>query len=209
MRAFGLRDRVYVGLKWLQFVTVVTGALISASAQFKTDPTHVVWHGIVTTVQSWAWLVPWCGFVAIVAEPVSKAIGPPWLRDSLNAILVQTHEIVFSDVTSHPKHHHRVTLFKRGWKFRYWPWGWGRWPWVGWLSPIARSSHTTQKANVCFIAPDDDPDKAEGVAGMAWSRQAVVSTGLLPGVTLHSDPKEIEAHATNTYVKPEWVMTND
>ena len=80
----------------------------------------------------------------------------------------------FSGLSKEPRDENRVTLFKRvhycwrmkhrGWFF--WPYGFGRWPWSGWLVVIQRSGHATQDTGTAFLAPDD-AHNAVGIAGKA------------------------------------------
>lgn len=78
----------------------------------------------------------------------------------------------------HPAHMHRVTLFRHcKWVLRR------RFldhlPRTGWLKIIERSGHTTRNSRTVFFAPDD-PDRAEGVAGIAWAWNTVVFKEHLP-----------------------------
>lgn len=83
---------------------------------------------------------------------------------------------VFRDIPENEPHdYNRVTVFRhhkllwRVYPFRGIgnPWGWGRWPWSGWLAVAYRSGHVTQAGGAIFLAPDD-PNDTEGVAGMGW-----------------------------------------
>lgn len=85
---------------------------------------------------------------------------------------------------------HRVTLFK------YKSWSFARtltpsglkslcknrvWPWSGWLVPVVRSGHTGKRTKIVFSAPDSGR-KAEGLAGLCWSSDAVVHEAKLPNI---------------------------
>jgi hypothetical protein len=83
-------------------------------------------------------------------------------------------------------HRIRVTLFKRSrWVFRI---RFLKRPGWGWLKIVERSGHTSQNSRTVFFAPND-PDRAEGVAGLAWAWNTVVIREDLPDVKSGS-PKE-------------------
>lgn len=102
-----------------------------------------------------------------------------------------------------PAHLHRTTLFKHcGWVFRrraLWP------PSRGWLKVVERSGHTTRNSRTVFFAPND-PDKAEGVAGLAWAWNQVVFREDLPDVRSGPTPKEVlERYATDSNTALDYV----
>ncbi|QDU42697.1 hypothetical protein Mal52_11640 [Symmachiella dynata] len=83
----------------------------------------------------------------------------------------------------------RVTIFKHyRWVWSVSPrrlwyrrWGKGRFPGSGWLVLLHRSGHTTQTSSTMFLAPDDSPQYAEGVAGQAW-RGTTIRVRSLPNL---------------------------
>ena len=78
-----------------------------------------------------------------------------------------------------PVHLHRVTLFKRcHWVFRA---AFFKKPRFGWLKIIERSGHTMRNSRTVFYAPND-PDKAEGIAGIAWASSTIIYKEELPDV---------------------------
>ena len=131
-----------------------------------------------------------------------RLIGPPWAWDAVRNFLDRFQEYLFEQ--EGPKHHHRVTLFKRT-RFR---WSLCRWPWSGWLVPIARSGHATQKTSTAFLAPDK-ADLAEGVAGQAWVRDESVVVSDLPNIGGNNpSDKNLDRYAVRTWVSKRWLRRN-
>lgn len=147
--------------------------------------------------QEWTWvalltLAP----LGAIARVCAEKLGTPWAVRAVEAILEELREHIFTDQCLHePQHHHRVTLFKHV-KCIWWTYPWrGRGkPCSGWLKPVARSGHTTQRTNTVFLAPDM-ADNAEGVAGVTWTKMATVRISNLPAIRAPED-----AHAA-TYVE--------
>ena len=78
-----------------------------------------------------------------------------------------------------PVHLHRVTLFKRSrWVARI---TFFKKPRFGWLKIIESSGHTMRNSKTVFYAPND-PDNAEGIAGIAWASNTIIYKEELPDV---------------------------
>ena len=108
-------------------------------------------------------------------------------------------------------HHHRATLFRHQWywwpipwRSRFWPWGCGRWPGSGWLVPIVRSGHTTQRSRTVFLAPDD-ADNVEGVAGAVWASDKEVTVECGKIIDQSATDVEIDSYANKTKVTSAWI----
>jgi hypothetical protein len=155
------------------------------------------------------WLAPLLTLCIGLVAFVKKEIGDPWIWESIKHALDQMQEYAFEEQNVGGRHRNRVTLFKRV------KWKWStekgsnkifkvRKPWGGWLVPIARSGHVTQKASVIFRA-SDDPNEAEGVAGQAWVLNAVVVRENLPNVNCRCTDDEITEYARKTWVSVEWL----
>ena len=145
---------------------------------------------------------------------VCRILGPPQTWKIARSHLDRFQQHVFQDEGGLLQEH-RVTLFKWvkwklwmwPWRGRYWPWGsWGTWPWSGWLVPVVRSRHTTQKSSTVFLAPDD-ASLAEGVAGRAWGTGEVVVVNDLPDLSKQGTDGQIRTYADSTWVTTEWVRT--
>ncbi len=109
----------------------------------------------------------WCREKSPESEVVERVIG-----DALEKFRSAVFGAIPEDV---PDDHIRVTLFKhyklffmvRPFRGFLIPWGWGRYPWSGWLAVAYRTGHVAQTGGAIFLAPDD-AQHSEGVAGMAW-----------------------------------------
>lgn len=204
------RARLYRGLfriqVWAVGVSAAVGLLLKAPAE-KIPDWFAVGAALVRWFQSEAWwIIPGCAVVLGVARAGRTKLGEPWAWEGIQDILgkIRAH-VVKSDG---PVHHHRVTLFKKvqwcWWPNSrpkvWWPWGSGNGPSSGWLISVARSDATILN-RVVFLAPDRQPDMAEGVAGQAWClRRRSVWVSDLPAVTTQSPDADLEAYAAKTFI---------
>ncbi|NUQ01148.1 MAG: GAF domain-containing protein [Armatimonadetes bacterium] len=167
----------------------------------------------------------------MAAEALRARIGEPvtWrgVQETLDAVRDQIFE------KGQPAHQNRATLFRfvnwcwvmphcldpertlwrllkpTGKAWKPWTWRWScaeyRWPWSGWLVPVARSGHLTQKTKTRFLAPDDG--QAEGVAGYAWTTKETVTICNLPDLNDESriDDNAVETYAAQTHTSVDWV----
>lgn len=102
--------------------------------------------------------------------------GDKVIWETLQSQIDILQSIAFPDHANELNDHHRVTLFR----YKKWCWNrlfnlksWNR-PWSGWLVPVIRSGHTGKGTKVVFLAPDSGSD-AEGIAGLCWSSDAIIS----------------------------------
>lgn len=146
-----------------------------------------------------------------------SVIGPPWVWATIHSILNEFREHAFrAETTGDPLHYHRVTLFKHvrmkwwlsheSWRSRFWPWGKGRYPWSGWLVPVARSGHTTKSSSTVFLAPDD-ADHAEGVAGKTWALNSTLPVSKLPNLQDSPNQEQIADYSRRTFASEDWLRT--
>jgi hypothetical protein len=193
--------------------TVAVGAIL------KTEPQRWEWapplhDGFAwVQVQAW-WLLLVIGIVGGIGKYSSSIAGPPWVWESVQMVLDRFRREAFRRAEEDAIHQHRVTLFKKTnwlwwvWPPRgaccWWPWGAGRGPRSGWLVPIVRSGFTTQRTNTVFLAPDD-ADNAEGVAGVAWSKQKVYPISKLPDLLADPSPAAIAEYARQAKVSENWI----
>lgn len=134
--------------------------------------------GWIIYIQGVTWILLLAAAVLLVIVRFAKGkVGDRWIVEMVRDVLTRLRDAAVSrDCRQDPLHYHRVTLFR----YRQLWWRcWRRWPWTGWLIPIARSAHTTQRVKSVFRVPDD-ADNAEGIAGMAWTSQAAVVVSDLP-----------------------------
>lgn len=163
-------------------------------------------------VQSEAWwLLLLLSGIAGSSKIICSHIGAPWVWRTVQTTMDELYKHAFRS-NADPSHHHRVTLFKHKlcrlrispWRLVYWPWGRGRGPCSGWLVPVARSGHTTQRTKTVFLAPDD-ADAAEGIAGLAWSCNKMIPMSNLPDLYTDKQDAAIQTYAEKTWLAPNLV----
>lgn len=147
----------------------------------------------------------------LIAQFIKERTGNPWAWRITEDLIDELRRHCISDAyQDEPVHHHRVTLF-RFQHFKLWPvfgrkgmiCGSWRFPWTGWLVPISRSGHTTQRTKAVFLVPDD-ADAAEGVAGQTWICKSTLTTQELPEPSL-DDTGSISSYAQGSWVSVEFV----
>lgn len=144
-----------------------------------------------------------CALVLLGSFVIKERAKNPWALECIeNAFGYLRQDCFTEECNDDDTHHHRVTLFRRRlfWQPLKNPtrvWRDGNRPWSGWLVPVARSGHTTQKSRTIFLAPDD-PEHSEGVAGRVWSKSKVVFVSGLPSLTKSSSSDEIHSYSDAT-----------
>lgn len=201
----------------LEILTWIAGSSIAFIALIQNEQYSIAEHLPSKTHSAVAWLsehawwlIVILGLTAAVAKLLREKLDRDWKWTLIQELIDRIARDAFVG-TDGPIHHHRATLFHRCWCFwitpfrsRCWPWGYGRWPWSGWLVPLVRSGYATQKSKTVFLAPDD-ADNAEGVAGMIWAydKELIVTTNKAIGHT--ATQAEIDTYANNTVVASKWV----
>ena len=198
-RSFVLVRRVSAGT-----IPVLSATLAMSPDQFESKYPPLA--TLATWADNWAWLgILACSCVAGVCTWAIRRLGDPKLHAVVNRVLKQFRDEVFGDLDGDSAHH-RVTLFKHrrchllGFDMKA-----RGWPLSGWLVPVARSGHTTQKTNVAFLVPDNT-DRAQGIAGRAWAAlNGTAYVTELPDVQSTESPSDIEQYAQQTNVSKDWV----
>jgi hypothetical protein len=213
MRPKRLINSTYCLLATARWIFGLATALVAGA--LKANPARWwLFAGVLVWVQANAWyLVFLCPVCVVLAEWGCVRFGSPGKWKIIQSLLDDLQAEVFEGGYDGPLQDHRVTLFKHAqWKWwmrsasgRLWPWGKGRWPWSGWLVPVARSGHTTQRSSTVFLAPDD-ANKAEGIAGMTWARRKPVSVDRLPRLTEDSPVQDLRTYAVKGSVDLSWVQ---
>lgn len=197
---FRALSRSYTWLGRSKGLLTVASATVGAS--LKADP--IVWgnrfgvpvRSALTVLQERAWiLLPAMLLLIPVLEGARRVIGDPRIWGIVHDVLDQYRERLFEHADEDQVHEHRVTLFKRV----RWRWCMQKWPWSGWLVPVERSGHTSQKSHAAFLAPDE-ADHAQGVAGMTWSRNRVVYVKDLPDLSAAASEADFEEYARSTWM---------
>ena len=161
----------------------------------------------ITWIQTWAWvLIPAALVLAALCKAIATRIGDPSFRDVLHAMLDAIRKQTFNGAASAAspyQHHHRVTLFR----YKQWKFAFRRWPWSGWLVPVMRSGHTTQRCTSYFRAPDK-PEKAEGIAGAAWNMEKGCAVSGLPDISGAVNDADIARYASLTKMSVRWTKAH-
>lgn len=196
-RTYGRLYAILGGGQWLSGLL-----LVAISASLKADPNRLMFgEDILLRAQSNASItLPLLTILVGALGLGRKMLGPPWLWETVHEALNVLRDHVFADRHGDPVHYHRATLFKHR------RWGWWRrlWSFAGWLVPVERSGYTTLASSVIFRAPENDPDRAEGVAGQAWSRNEVVAVAKLPDLARGTDA-DYQTYSSSTWVSVPWL----
>ena len=204
MRKRWFRHFIYRTFTVGQVVAIIVSATLSGS--LKADPnklngTWALLAPLLVWIQDRAWIfLLVLGAFLGASEIVRKVIGPPWVWDAVHYYLDVFQEYAFPEQAGDMLHDHRVTLFK----YVRWRWCFRRWPWSGWLVPVERSGHTTQRTSTAFRAPDD-ASQTEGVAGATWASKWAVPVGELPDMSGQPSAQDIQSYAEKTFVTAEFV----
>jgi hypothetical protein len=193
------------------FLTPIVGGLKTLTPELLSKWEHrfSVLVTITQFVQSEAWwLLVLLSAIAGASKLICTYIGEPWAWQTIETTLEELQSHAFKKNVD-PLHYHRVTLFKHKrcrfricfgqWRSTFWPWGRGRGPCSGWLVPVARTKHTTQKTKTVFLAPDD-ADAAEGIAGQAWNRNVMIPVTDLPDLSTDQSETSISGYANRTWL---------
>lgn len=151
------------------------------------------------------WIIMLFTLVGGLAQYFSNRIGSPDNWRIVQYLLDLYREEVFNKDEStkeDAEHFHRVTLFKH----LKWRWAFVRWPWSGWVVPVARSGSTTRTKIQCFLTSKERPDDAEGVAGKTWASNREVKVCGLPDLSIDNPPEnDIMEYAKKAFVTKEWI----
>lgn len=206
--------RQNISHRWSTFLTVTTtisGMLvIIIGALLKVNPQqYQAWPTLQTTVvqlddAAW-WLIPSFAIIAGLSQAAKKKIGSINTWTTVHYLLEEYKDALFekhATAREDPAHYHRVTLFK----YVRWRWAFARWPWTGWMVPVARTGHTTHSWRIPrFRAPRSDPDSAEGVAGQTWVRNKTVPVFGLPAIEPATSDDQKETFCSRAFVSRRWL----
>jgi hypothetical protein len=200
---FRALSRLHTLLGIAKWSVLLVGAV--SGATLKANDVEVSKHlgpeaaRVLVWMQGVAWIVVPLTIISVpIIEGLRNFVGAPSVWRVVRDVLDQFRSQLFPNATDDQLHEHRVTLFQ----FTRWHFCARKWPWSGWLFPVERSGHTTQKTNIVFLAPDE-ADKVEGVAGMTWSRRQVVHVKDLPDLSV-----DFSDQAIGEYAKRSWMPEN-
>jgi GAF domain len=202
MRRHSLWGFVYWSFSALQWIVGIGLACFAAAT--KADPKNWPWAGVsLAWLQETAWLfIPLFTVGLGLLQVLRSATGPPWIWQHVHYLLNTFREHVFEKERGVPLHYNRVTLFKHV-RFR---WALCKWPWSGWLIPMERSGHTTQRSRTAFLVPDN-ADLVQGIAGQTWAQNRVVMVNELPDLNESPAPELFEQYARKTWVSVRWLQS--
>ena len=193
---------------YLQYVKYGSGGIVLfVSASLKANVPDIPFLSSVIVhcqYNAW-WIIILCTFAGGLSQYLNSHIGSPGNWRIVQHILDQYREEVFGkdeNTKEDAEHFHRITLFKH---FK-WRWALERWPWSGWVVPVARSGSRTKTNIQCFLASKECPDDAEGVAGQTWARNREVKVCGLPDLSIDNPPEtDIIEYAEKAFVTDEWI----
>lgn len=174
-------------IPWLQYPIIAFMAWVGWCLDFEKLPNNKIYSdAIVETQDAAPDLVLWGAIVWVVVKLFSWMCGPKHPSELIierlaTSALDEFRRSVFPSIedSTEPDHHNRVTLFQHKkllqfpspWRSFFWPWGFGCYPWSGWLIAISRSGHVTQNLRSAFYCPDDG-ESGEGLASKAYFKGA-------------------------------------
>jgi hypothetical protein len=102
-----------------------------------------------------------------------------------------------------PDYYNRVTLYR----YVSWRWSLCRWPFTGWMVPVARTGHTTVSRHIRrFRASKSNPDSAEGVAGQTYVQWVTLPVFDLLEITAASSNDDRRLYAKKGLIPESWVL---
>lgn len=157
-----------------------------------------------------AWyVVPILNALFVLCIAFRKLIGEPWVWKFIQKTLDVFQKELFHK--NEPVFDHRITIFRRvSWaspfKTRRWKiWKKENCPFSGWLIPVARSHHVTQKNATVFLCPDD-PKESEGIAGLAFVQKGTLVVDNLPDLSDNSTDEDIKKYSSETNIDPDFLI---
>jgi hypothetical protein len=156
---------------------------------------------------SW-WSAPLATFVAASLPKLNSFFGDDRQWKTVQVLIDHLREETFAkddETKNDPLHHHRITMFKYC-RFRA---CFARWPWSGWMIPVARSGFRTKTKIRFFRASLEKPEDAEGVAGRAFAYGKTISVNDLPSLTIaRANPDDLARYAERTFVPLSSIRSN-
>lgn len=199
------------GHSWLKggaiffgFVAAVSGGALKASPEDYRQIKLLADALSYNMTVAW-WLIPLSTLCAGFLTFLKTHFGNKQIWRVVTFLLEEYRKSVFNghiDLEGEPDHHFRVTLFK----YTGWRWAFCKWPWSGWLVPVARTGHTTVSRRIPrFRASSTNPDSAEGVAGVTFAQKAEIHVNDMPRISSKSAIKARAKYAKKGFVSIRWV----
>jgi hypothetical protein len=179
--------------------TLAVGLAVFTSARV-TDPSK--WAGTASAFLVWArdvgwWVLPVLAILSAFVQLTRARIGRALLWNHAQFLLDCLREEFFGVLKNDPEHFHRVTLYKHEWCVLAWKWK----PGGGWMIPVVRSGSSNKRNVALFRASLQDPDGAEGVAGVCWAQNRRVERPNLPDITVEDVTEgQLRAYAQQSFI---------
>lgn len=204
-----LSKTYYTSLKVLIWIAAVLVAVVSACLGVNIEgwsKSTTILDGICLFRESAWWLLPTTMAIGGIAQVSRSRIGHPAVWDIVQYILDDFQERMFRKSRvqrEEPQHFNRITLYKH----MNFYWGLVKWPWSGWMIPVARSGFTTKSKISKFKASANQPDDAEGIAGQTMVQTQTIYIPELPDIN-HKSPveKDMREYANQGLVSYDWVL---
>lgn len=200
-----LSEKVYSFLQKVKYIS--GGIVLFVSALLKANVPYISFISSFFDLcqhNAW-WIIILFTCAGGLSQFLNNRIGSPDIWRVVQHILDQYREEVFGkdeDTKEDAEHFHRITLFKH---FK-WRWALVRWPWSGWVVPVARSGSRTKTKIQCFLASKEHPDDAKGVAGQTWACNRTVIVSNLPDLSIdNTQETDIIEYAKRAFVAKEWI----
>jgi hypothetical protein len=189
-------DKSIGGLEWVAALAV---AIISACLKADESKLWPFLADIVIAIRNSAWYtLPIVIIVAGISVRIRKALGNRRTWKVVQVLLDHYWQESFAkdkDTKDDPHHFHRVTMFKHC-RLHF-----GKWPFSGWMVPVARSGHSTKSGIRHFKASLSNPDQAEGVAGRAFAYQKMVPVYDLPHLNVaRTNDDDVKRYAEKSFL---------
>lgn len=202
MKNYSVRNNLYWLLIVLTGLLGLCAAVVAAAQQVDSSKVPDAFSFILPMIsvlqkEEW-WLSPLLYLGSAIAAIVFGKIGKPWVWQMIHDLLGEFRKSAFSldSLKGAPSHHHRVTLFRYHKKYH-----WkclSKLTWSDRLIPVERSGHLTQGTNTSFRINNDNPDLCEGVAGLTWVVNGVITRHNLPSPSKNSQKNAIKKYAKQT-----------
>lgn len=198
-------EKVNAYLQYVKYGSGIIVVIVSSSLKANVPDIPFLSSVIVHCQHNAWWIIMLFTIAGGLSHYLNSLIGSPGNWRIVQHILDQYREEVFGkdeNTKEDAEHFHRITLFKHS----KWRWALERWPWSGWVVPVARSGSRTKTNIQCFLASKECPDDAKGVAGQTWARNREVTVCGLPDLSIDNPPEnDIIEYAKKAFVTEVWI----
>jgi hypothetical protein len=164
------------------------------------------WKDLISFIQANAWWhLPLLMTITVVIQFFNGIIGSPKAWSSIQHLLDEFRNVLYPTTATNAKEpwfHHKVTLFKLSHNINIFSPFQGR----GWLNPVARCGDVMRGGIPRFHTPLNQPDKAEGVCGRAWTNQNPLLVINLPDLNIPTpSDDDFKKYSKEGFVSEKWL----